>query len=421
MIKLNINSILPKFKDFWNNRTNEDKVIILLFLIHLAIAPLMHSDMGSDPKHYMLKGFFIAGYKVPLDQGAIKRPPFIPFLFSFFYAIYPKWPMIWIATWVIPIISALGFVFLYKLLSEMFNQEVGLIGGVLLSLSYIFWYYSNQVRVDAPGGALCMIAIYYFWKGIEEHPRYLLLCSIVSAIAFATKAFSGLLLFFYFSYVMLTRKFGLFKDRFIWISIGFSFLTLLPWFLFDFIYFGSPIATILADIEGSSEYTPWWTYLYHFYFFITIPCTILFIFGAILTVKGILEKNKDTNKFLFLFLYFIIMLGGLSCFPYKGAYNRYASFLMPSIVPFIAIGIYNFKESRFYSVIRLVAFVFINQIHPLLFFYVEDDFPYIGVYTLKTIFRGFTIPKIIEWSRLDAQYYYDQLTMEFRFTLILFW
>jgi len=371
------------------------------------VTPFIHNSILSDGGDYISLGYYMAGYPVEFGRSWM-RPPFIPFLFSLFYRVSTDWPVTWIATWTIPVICCLGMIFLYKLLSETVNREVGLLASILLTTNYIHWYYSNQVRVEAPAGALVVVCAYLFWKGIHGSNKHLYACGALTAIACMTKFFAGLLFPFYIGYILTTKKTRVFRERHIWISIAICLLTFSPWLAFNALNFGSPIIPI--QVEGSYIFyvnprgeAYWYSYIQGLPFFLNASGAALFVLGLILTIRELRKDPPRRDQNLFLLLFMLAMYGGLNVFPNKWEFTRYSSFFIPSLIPFIAIGLQAFRKFRLYPYLIVLVAVATNQIHPLLIFDLSLSPLSISIIPPVGVLKGFAIPKIVDWSTLSPE------------------
>ena len=247
---------------------------------------------------------------------------------------------------------------------------------------------------------------------------HLYACGALSAIAFMTKFFAGLLFPFYMGYILVTGRMHLFRERHIWISIAVCLLTFSPWLVFNTLNFGSPILPILAgggEIFYVDQYMTWYCYIRGLPFFLSASGSALFVLGLILTIRELRRDSSRRNPNLFLLFFMLAMYGGLNVLPNKGEFDRFSSFFIPSLIPFIAVGFQAFRKCKLYPYLIVLVAVAMNQIHPLLAFDLSLNPLSISIIQPIRVLKGFAIPKIVDWSTLSPESF-DPMVAVGRFT-----
>ena len=249
--------------------------------------------------------------------------------------------------------SILTVYLVYALGRDFYNEKIGLIAGLMMSVYWVFTFYGNRLLTDIPATFFGVLCIYLFWSiYIKQNKSYgLYLSVIVGIIAFSIRFPLALVLVSIAIYLLFVKKLALFKDKTIWKSLVVAILGLSPYifyfistkfYLFKF-YFGASAVSVHQAIqwniihmlfsflnpapdlsaEQASVYLSFWSF-----------AVILGIFSLYKLFLGldIFFKQKETkyNSDFFLVLFLIVHLI-FYIIIFRAANDRWLLMLMPAI------------------------------------------------------------------------------------------
>ena len=163
---------------------------ILLLALLVRTVPLTYS-------HFWDETVFLQHAKVILDGRTnfdefFSRPPLLPFLYAFGFAI---WDNVYVANLVQGVITTLVVLFAFLYVRGVFGVAAALFGAFLFSFTPYFVEASHQLLTDMPALGLMLAAMWLFDK---PGPRFALLAGVVFALAVQTR-FTSLFLVVYFA------------------------------------------------------------------------------------------------------------------------------------------------------------------------------------------------------------------------------
>lgn len=330
-------------------------IILLAFLIRIYYFILTKDQpLWFDEAEYMNIGKSWVGlYSWDFN-------PLRPVLFSFIFCLFLKIGLGELTMKFFVIITSLiSIFFLYKLGELFFNKLTGIFAAFFLSLFWSFSFYSYRLLVDVPLTCLWVLTIYFFFYAYlnNKNWKHYILPGIFLGLSFLMKGSSVILVLLIAIYLLLTEKSKSFSSTKNYIFYGTSFLTILPYLIWEKIKFGSFIAFYTYGRGGMTtlEHT-FLESLYNqiifsfrmldaslvnsqlFYF----PFTLLLTLGGICLVvysfllyEKIFIKNSSQNKNFFLVLWLVL---GLLFF----GWNNYGAYM----------------DERYYFVFYPVLFLF---------------------------------------------------------------
>jgi len=276
---------------------------------------------------------------------------------------------------------SLGSIFLIYIVSrELFNKTSGIIAGVLISVNWVFMFYSFRFLTDIPSLFFSALSIYFFWvryekpiiQGKEERPIFLYLSVFFGAISFMTRYIAILNLIVIAFYLICTRKFSIIKDKHMWIALLISILSFSPYAIFN-LHTSSGVFPALSwyhGAESTSVHRPpaWNTISFHlpnFFGFSGDQPTMFNSAGFILLVIGIIwlssiilyidiiikQDDKSKNNLLFCFIGVIVPIIYF-IFGIRAVDSRYFIATAPLMFPVIAKAI-EFISSLVSSYIKI--------------------------------------------------------------------
>ena len=308
--------------------------VLLFSLVTRVIYLFFDKNIWWDAAVYLAMGEHIAtfgqlGFWEPI------RPLLWSFLLSYAF-LFELNPII--LGHIFSTFFSLGVIYLtYFIAKKLFNEQTALLSSILLSFTWIFFFFNARLYTEIPAVFFGLCAYYFFLQ--EKHFE----TGLCIGLAFLTKFPMGILL------VIL----GLFSIRKIkntfYLLAGFILITV-PYFMFNYLAYGSPIE-ILFFAQEFLKYAgiwifqePWWWYL-----FALIKENVLFFFAIPGTVFAIYKKRYS------LVAIFLLILIYLSQMDHKEL--RFTILLLPFLAIIAAYGYHKiFKESFSFIVIVFLLF-----------------------------------------------------------------
>jgi 4-amino-4-deoxy-L-arabinose transferase-like glycosyltransferase len=292
--------------------------------------------------------------------------------------------------------SIISVFFMYKLGELLFNKRIGIYSAFLLSIFWSFSFYTNRLLVDVPLAMLWLITIYLFMNAYLNNKNWkaFLLPGFFLGLSFLMKFSSALLVLFIFIYLAITEKKRIFKNIKLYVFYLTSFITLLPYLIWQKIKFGSFIAFYLGARGGEGigkEHTFFNSLFDQTLFSLKILDPLLLkqeaVFFPLLSLLAIIgffailfyvaflpekifNKNSKQNKGLFSLIWILSSLLFFGWINY-GAYmdERYYFVFYPVLLLFAAFSIdkiYLFfkKKGKYVGIIAIIIiFLFLGYSH----------------------------------------------------------
>ena len=295
----------------------------------------------------------------------------------------------------ISLTSVISVFLIYKVGELFFNKRTGLYASFLLAIFWSFLFYSNRLLVDVPVAFFWLLTIYGFFFAYLKNKnwKYFILPGIFLGICFLVKYTSALLVLLIAIYLVVTERTKIYKNTGILVFYLASFITILPFLIWQKIKFGGFFAfytiarghvtrdhTIIASLIEQTKFAvklldP---ILLSGNYYLPIMGALL-IFGAaysllyfVILPEKIFKKNSPNNKNFFIFLWGI---GGLLFFAWidYGYYmdERYYFIFYPAFLLIISSfleKIHSFvvkrkKELVIVLIILLFFFLYTNISH----------------------------------------------------------
>jgi 4-amino-4-deoxy-L-arabinose transferase-like glycosyltransferase len=275
--------------------------------------------------------------------------------------------------------AILSIFLIYSLGTHLFNKKIGLISAFLISINWVFMFYSFRLLTDIPSLFFSALALYFFWAKYEkpriekneEKPIYLWLAVALGVLSFLTRYIGVLTLVVIAFYLFATRRFSLFKDKNIWIALFVGLLFLSPYFIYSYLTQGSffPALSVYHGSQATAPHRPFAfdTLTFHLPNFLGLFTLLFFVLGFILLMEIFLyfdlilkQKEKTKNSLLFCFLSIVIPLVYF-IFGIRAVDARYFIATAPLMfvvsalgVNFVAEKISNLSGKKLYPVIALI-------------------------------------------------------------------
>jgi len=323
------------------------------------------------------------------------RPLIWPLMLGFFWKLGFN---IFFIGYLLQILFTTGTIYLtYKISKKYMSWELALLAAFFVAFNATFFFFWTKLYTEIPAIFFSLLTVFLF---IEK--RFLL------AVAFLTKFPQGIVFAVLFFILIFNKKI---KNS---LNMAALFLiTLLPFFIFNFIFYRNPIHTLISAKE-IIKHAGLWVFQSPWYFYIinSLKENIFFLFavpGAIL-----LFKKDKSNALLWisisLFVYFSNLL-------HKEM--RFAILFIPFIAIFAAQGLSKYIKKRnavFVFIILFVLFQFYimlpkeplddwNRIKEFVTYPIEEkageiltSHPLINIYTNKVVRPIYYNGKLLEFN-----------------------
>jgi 4-amino-4-deoxy-L-arabinose transferase-like glycosyltransferase len=248
-----------------------------------------------------------------------RRDTFRPFLFPLILSLGLSIDGEFLTRIIIIIFTVLSIITTYFMAKKLFNEKVDFLSILILSSFPSFIFYSNKILAEMVFLTITPLAVTTFYFGVEENKKFLYFSAFLTGLSILTKYFGFLLLVIYFVYILFRKKIQIFKRREFYLSSLIFFLTLMPWFIINIIYYGNPIGGIF---ENSEIYLPL-PENQPFYFFLKDSFEI-FGLSIIFIPLGIFYALKSKkNNILLILIYALIPF-----FIFSAAQHKEARYLV---------------------------------------------------------------------------------------------
>tara|TARA_Y100000034_G_C6894487_1_gene412117 strand:- start:885 stop:2387 length:1503 start_codon:yes stop_codon:yes gene_type:complete len=288
-------------------------------------------------------------YGVPYHFDA-QRPILFPLLSSFF---------LWIGEGVVrfflSFLPSLGAVVLtYLVGKEFYNRKIALIASFVISLFWVLLFNTTRIHNDALVLFLSLLAVYFFWKGYVKKKSMKLtsLSFLFMALAFMIKVNAALVPLIILIFLIVTEKFDFLKKKFLWKSLIWFIIPLIPYFIYNYFKFGTVLSFIRGYIDPSSLGRKFqesfdWSIFNFTYVYTDLVLFILFIIGALFVLLNLIvgfdliykEKNLKLKADLFSVLSILVIISYFVFIERWGAEPRWLLFMAPFMFFIIGRGI----------------------------------------------------------------------------------
>jgi len=367
-----------KLKRFFKDRIN----ILLVLLISFAIIYRLFYffKLGPQPiwwdeaDYLSIAKIWATGMQHPdwFSHFTGMRPLLMPIVWFIFFKAGLGEISIRFFTLLLPGIAIICFV--YALGRELYGKTIGLIAGLIMSVYWVSSFYTFRILTDIPAVFLGMLSFYFFYAHYIKKNKSsgLYLAVLFGVLGFSARFPIALVPVTWAVYLLITRRFSIFRDKAFWKSVILLLILLSPYiiyfiltkfYLFNF-YFGESAVSMKQPIA--------------LYVFSMIPefmhnvFAISLLIGLFAFVPLILgfdiflkQKDKSLNADFFVLLWLAVHLVFYVVI-FKAANDRWLLMLMPAVFYISAKGIklvYDFikKYNKVLAIITLVLILLIGS------------------------------------------------------------
>lgn len=240
---------------------NYDKTFILILLAAFVIriwvfTKTLNQPIWWDAADYLATAKAWAGLNPNLfDIWYYRRGFFWPLFASLFFRFGLGETAIRFSV----VLFSSGIVLVtYFLIKEMFNKELALYTSLIMSLSWVFLFFTGRPLTSLPATFFLLLSLLFFWKGYVSNKgkKYLYLFGIFYAIAVLTRMQYALFALPLIVFAFSKERFSFLKNKYLWISVLLFFFVISPHIIMYSQYYGNPAADILNyyfRIDGLSQ------------------------------------------------------------------------------------------------------------------------------------------------------------------------
>ena len=332
-----------KFKNWLKDGYNLTFFIILIVFILFRLYfffSTFQQPLWWDEAYYMNNArVWTSNFSWEIDSNRPVLFPFVLTVFSFLGfkgEFLPRIFLLLSSIAIVPLIFAIGKIF--------FDKKVALISAIISAVFWSFAFFSYRILVDIPLVMLWLATIYLFFNAYYKEKSYksFIIPGIFLGMSFLMKFSSILLVFMVGIYLFATEKLKVFSDK---KAIAFylaSLITVLPFFIWQYLSYGSPLAFFSSSVSSSTAHsflqslfdqTIFAIKAMHFIFMILFIVGVLVIISyVLLLINKIPYKQSLPNKYFFILLWIIVSLIFFGWFDY-GQYieERYFFIFYPAL------------------------------------------------------------------------------------------
>ncbi len=293
----------------------------LFYFFYLGGHPLLTPDEGrySEVSREMLS---TRDFVTPHLNGValLDKPIFHYWLqtVSIYFFGLKEWALrLWSA-----VFGVLGCLLIYGVGLTFFNRRTAFLSAVILMTSPLYFGLAHYANLDGEIGFFISATLSCFVLSLKfsgnQKVALLMLAYALAGIAMLTKGLIGFVLpgAIIFSWILLTRRFWLFKQLYLMPGIGLFLVIALPWYVlvqwknplfFEHFFLFEQASRFLGQTSFSHSYGPW------FYIPVVLvgffPWTVFFIPALQENLKNIISSSANTeiNSFLMTWIVWVLV------------------------------------------------------------------------------------------------------------------
>ncbi len=316
--------IKDDIKKFLKDRWNFIFVILILFIIIYRLYYFF--KLGAQPIWWD-EGDYLAVSKVwALNQNSVEwmahfsgmRPLLIPLIWTLFFKLGLGEMTIRFFTLLVP--SVVSICCVYLIGKELYDRRVGIIAAFMLSVYWVFTFYTYRLLTDIPATMFGLLAVLFFYRYIKDNTKssQLYFFFLFGVLAFMTRFPLSLILITCLIFLFAVKRFTVLKDKAFLKSMGFFGVILIPFiiyliytkFYFIQFYFVKGIGGLIATNQ------PFGFYVFGLSVSILGTSWAILFFLGILTLLNLFlgfdifwkQKNNSLNSDFFVVLWIVLQL-----------------------------------------------------------------------------------------------------------------
>jgi 4-amino-4-deoxy-L-arabinose transferase-like glycosyltransferase len=256
----------------------------------------------------------------------------------------------------------------YLLGKEMFSKKVGLIASFLTAVSWTFLFWTARVQPDFFSMGFQVLSVLFMWKYWKnDKSKYIVFAGIFAALGFYFKISALLVPMSFIIFILIKDRLSAFKNKNYYYFSLVYLATLVPYFIWSYITFGTFTAFKAGTSNQIIAHVPFGWYNLNFFYTLTEGILfVLFLIGLLLAFRFVLYADilvKDKKKCFDSGLFSIIVLmvvAAFYIFYIRGTEDRWVFLWLPFIFMLIGnalMSVYNFgkKYSKIISAFLVIA------------------------------------------------------------------
>ncbi|PJC01677.1 MAG: hypothetical protein CO073_03060 [Candidatus Komeilibacteria bacterium CG_4_9_14_0_8_um_filter_36_9] len=234
---------------------------------------------------------------------------------------------VWLIIFLTPLLAAIGVVFLYLLIKEIFSKPTALITAMLCFVMPAYWYYASKVMVpNILLVDLIIISLYFFWLALKRGGVYLyLLSGIFLGLGLLVRPSEVVWLFVLYLLIVIIRHRHV-NYLYLLLIPSIALFCLMPMFYFNTIMYSSALdlgyqlhpgenlsAGSLADylLPFGFQPTVIWHNVQGYLNYLFSWQTLLFIFCLLLFIIFSARQGNQNAKRNFVYLFIFCVISGI--------------------------------------------------------------------------------------------------------------
>lgn len=246
--------------------------------------------------------------------------------------------------------SILSIVCTFFLGKRLYDEPTGLLSAMLLGVNHLFLFYGQRIFTESIFITFYTMSLLFFFSGVEKNRNHLLFAAIFTGLCVLTKNFGVFLPITFSTYILLRKRFEIFRYWQTYASILVCFLVLLPLFYFAFTNYGGIEGFLWAQSENVPALNNYVGFYVIEFFDVFLAAGIFILFG----LYSLIRRRKPSDVLVLTSLFIPLLFLGTIL-----AYHKEARYLIPFFPTFFlagAVSIDSFrKRSKKATVILIIA------------------------------------------------------------------
>ena len=351
-LELRKDKLLAKLKPFLKDKYTISLICILLLTLILRlyyINTALQQAVWWDSADYLSAAKIIGG-RLATSGGydwTATRPIFLAIFWGMLYRLGANELILHLTE---IFFAVLGTFATYLVGKELYNKKIGLIASFIFSVFFLPLFYTFRLMSDIPAISLYFLSIYFLWKGFvkEEGNKYKIFSMALLSLSLFTRAATIIEIPAILLFLLIYKRFSLFKDKYFWYAALAAFLVFIPNLISIYIlHGGNPIIKFFGlDVGRFGSASGWphfdlalswgWYFLKSLSWPIMIPTLIgAYIFlEMFIGLDLIFKKKEETKKIwphLLLFLWILLPFSYHTIYAGATFDERYLFYIYPAV------------------------------------------------------------------------------------------
>lgn len=299
-----------------------------------------------------------SGTDVIIGETGI-RPLFFPLIWSFLVRLGASEGFIRFALEFIP--SFVAVLFVYLTINEIYGKKTGIISTFMFSVLWIHLFYTGRLLTNVPAMGFLFPSIYLFIRSVRRKnvnenskypenekqfvPKYFAGALFLAGLSTITRYPNGLIFGVYLSFLIVTLRFDLLKNKKFWTYGTLGMAPLILFFGINLIKYGNIFPALLGNDYVKSVNENFGFHVLNFIpTYLTNSFFVLFLIGILLAGFELfigfdrIRKNNELQGHLLLSLLFIFVFS-FFIFYIRGAEDRWLFPASLSLMGFAGLGL----------------------------------------------------------------------------------